>query len=445
MLLTSLESYIPKLSKSAISQNIDPGIVQKILNKDSIKNAEVLLLDEPDTHLDPINAKRLIDNLSQHYKGIKIIMATHQIGTILLFPGNIFYVRRTEPAHITVSACHPMLARLRMTKGLRDLKEIGHIQIDVFVESQEDATFYQKIYQLLHQNRRQSDNPWISDRYRPSFLCISLGGGHSMQAAVKAIAIRNSSYERQLITQPFAILDDGGRGGYIPENVLSGQEIDSSKLIFTRRYSLENYLYDPFVICSVMPLDKLRMIGNQSIRLCLIRCKEAIDTYLQDSTTTQDNLADLKRKIHEYIKEYFNIVCNCQLDKSQKPLQGLQQMREVLITCFYIGKTTKFECMYPEAFLNMRGHDIEKVFNTIVPTEQGLSQVRNDAKAFKPTLLAYIQSNDSICLPSDLIDVFKELNQKMKLQINKFIKPTKYQEMIMEERAREGKSSEHYT
>lgn len=74
---------------------------------------------------------------------------------------------------------------------------------------------------------------------------------------------------------------------------------------------------------------------------------------------------------------------------------------------------------YPKLFLTLRGHDIEDILLKRIFTGDNY-----DGQSFKNFLITKIYNTDSLCIPKDLLQVFFELNYKIRKQIYPVIKNT---------------------
>ncbi len=89
-----------------------------------------------------------------------------------------------------------------------------------------------------------------------------------------------------------------------------------------------------------------------------------------------------------------------------------------------LGKDSVIQVKYPRIFLELRGHDIGGVF----PIRVGASR-----DGFKEELLKSLGSG-GLYIPVDLAAVFFEINEKVRSQGNKFVKPDDFRSRVMGER-----------
>ncbi len=122
---------------------------QQITNK-----INLLLLDEPDKHLDPKLCKQFNTLLSEEFvkrQNIQVIMTTHRIDTVALVSENedsAIYSIEHLPSSSRISRIHKLEAMFKMSSSLRDLIDYHH---KIYTESASDAQFYEGVYYSLKQ------------------------------------------------------------------------------------------------------------------------------------------------------------------------------------------------------------------------------------------------------------------------------------------------------
>lgn len=298
----------------------------KFSNLIDYKKIEIMLLDEPDKHLDPKLCKLFIETINEEFvkKGTQVIMTTHRIDTIALAPKNsIFTIEQDENGMAQISQTHSLLAMFRLTTNLR---EFSGFHIKVYTEGFYDANFYQKIHALLKENKLKDYK--FSNRYFPEFHSLSRtdknGGG--CQAVVDEIIFNIQSLNRKhidtsifsgQITLPFGIIDDdngkyattlASRTDTLNSNISGEGESCKEHIISIHRYSLENFLFDPFILSSI-----LSQYHNKDAAIELIKnskLKETISellSYIQAFEQAEDseNINDAKQQITSSVHMYF--------------------------------------------------------------------------------------------------------------------------------------------
>lgn len=412
LLMDCLERYLVHSGKILSSD------LQKILNKEEIVGADAIILHN--LNLDLQDIIKLKDNLINHYSLMKIILVTNRSDIINVFSSNhAFFFRKQVDGWYELNHCHPTLAKLRLTKGARNFDEIvgSHIDVKVYVSSKDDLKMYRKVYGFLYQHREQFG---ISDRYRPKFSSYRYYGGFNetlLKSTIDDINEHEISDEKKLIS-PFAILDEMRCSEY-QRNIRSSKVfIDESKFIKNKRHELENFTLDPLLLCSVLTIDQLKMIGNQIIRCLLINLKQQLTSNLKQTGEKSNNLNESLGKFFNYLIPLLPSVDLCHKTISNHPIQ---------IKYMHFGSKdetiTEFDVVYQSRFLLIRGYEIEKVYDLIHPTEQGIEQIAKNARRFKSMIIDSIESTESICVPNDLVSMLTELNRNIRNQNNHYLKP----------------------
>jgi AAA domain, putative AbiEii toxin, Type IV TA system len=189
---------------------------------------ELVVLDEPDAHLDPEMSKLLIDILNNTFVkklGIKVIITTHSPTTVALCPDNSIYQLKNEP--ITI------LQRIEKNEALKLLTGfIPTLSIDyknhkqVFVESPTDLKYYQTVFGKLNQERNYP--------FKLYFISNSKGKGNREQVKKIVADLRASGN-----STVFGIID---------------WDTENSSTVYVKvhgtnnRHTIENYLYDPIYL-----------------------------------------------------------------------------------------------------------------------------------------------------------------------------------------------------
>ncbi len=301
--------------------------VRRINNK-----VKIIFLDEPDKHLDPYLCKLFYSIIYEEIvkkQKIQVIMTTHRIDTIALAPErSIYTIVAHEDKIEKIEPYSKMRAIAKLTKNVADFT---HFRVKVYAEALNDALFYGNVYKhlkLFEKNVRH--NRFFSRRWQPEFQSVGFdesldGGGGGCEAVINNL-VQNlttcqeldslpDSLFRPSTTRPFGILDDdGGKTTRRYKDVLSKQlgGIDRGqdekhreyfrRMSFLPRNSLENFLYDPFIITSILTPQEIEgNIGNARIREALLKLKHASD----EST------------IQQAAQEYFDLIQNI-LEKFRK-------------------------------------------------------------------------------------------------------------------------------
>eukprot|EP01132_Coremiostelium_polycephalum_P000315 gene315-404_t len=132
-------------------------------NPTKVKHVEIMLLDEPDKHLDPVLCKSMYEILYNEFvqkHGIQIFMITHRPDAVFFAPNNSVYTigehNRLRPDKVSAfkrmtkniisQAVNQKSANSFLSEGaLNVLEDINY----VLTENEEDVKFYNIIYQKL--------------------------------------------------------------------------------------------------------------------------------------------------------------------------------------------------------------------------------------------------------------------------------------------------------
>lgn len=339
--LSSGEKVILSVLSWKYSQN-------NVFNDTQRKKANLIILDEPDKHLDPKLCKLFMKIILEAFvnQNIQVIMTTHKLDTIALIPSDQkckIYTLKQNNNIVEIKETHKLLAMSRLTGNLR---EFTNFHIKVHVEAPDDMQFYDGIHKvLLHyceemrqinvgkvisqelssmasrywgalqeENIYQWNNRLLSKRYQPSFAATSAnddesGGGKS---GIKSILPRElimrqkqSSFYKQkenpidlidpIVESPFAIMD-GDYDGVNKDNIDKDPQL-KGRIVFLSRHSLENYLFDPWIVFSLISKEKLDFFFESSdfINICK-NCIEYIHRIKNEKPTD-----DLNTPLYDYL------------------------------------------------------------------------------------------------------------------------------------------------
>lgn len=189
----------------------------------------LLLLDEPDSTLHPSMIKRLLeltnDVLVQSF-GVKVVIASHSATTVALAPEPSLLIMRRDQQPRLIRSPNRDTALRSLTVGIPTLSVKLQNRRQVFVESQVDADFYEKVYGYLREQ--------VSKDVSLEFIAAGKqekGGG---DAAVMRLV---SLLRRADVTTVFGIIDRDDRQS-APDGVYYSKE----------RRTLENFVFDPLII-----------------------------------------------------------------------------------------------------------------------------------------------------------------------------------------------------
>lgn len=215
------------------------GLINKVfissIYTGDLKFPDIIILDEPDAHLHPQMCKTLIEVLNDAFVkkiGIKVIITTHSPTTLALAPDESIFQLNNEPETYLKKIAKDDALKI-LTSGLPNLSIDYKNHRQIFVESPTDLQYYQTIF-----NKLNADIPQIHQLY---FISNALGKGNSTQVVNIVRDLREAGNSTS-----YGIIDwDKNNPGKDPINV-HGKG---------RRYSIENYIFDPIYLC-ILLLEK---------------------------------------------------------------------------------------------------------------------------------------------------------------------------------------------
>lgn len=189
---------------------------------------EALLLDEPDCHLHPSMAGKLIDVLENVFverRNIPVVMTTHSPSTVALAKEQCVFAMATDNGRISKQTKERCIKLL--TAGLPALSIDYDNRLQVFVESKYDARNLGDIYEAL-KNKFSSD---IS----LTFISSGSGGSGSCDQVREIVSVLRRNGNSKI----YGVIDWDGKNA----------ESEFIKIpAYGTRYSLENLILDPLLL-----------------------------------------------------------------------------------------------------------------------------------------------------------------------------------------------------
>jgi energy-coupling factor transporter ATP-binding protein EcfA2 len=287
----------------------------------------LLLLDEPDAHLHPSMTRQFMnvvqDVLVRNYD-VRVIMTTHSPSTVALAPeGAIFEMSRGEP-EITRSISKARTVGL-LTAGLVVVSATTRM---VLVEDESDVTFYSAIRDILSDFGPSKDPMAILPAPSIIFLPASIGRGTEKLGGGKSVV---QKWVEKFDAAPF---DELVRGVVDRD---SGN-IATDRIFVIQRYSIENYLLDPFAVFALLieqqnksPISEIEISGGDEH---LIRGLEELQL--------QSIIQFVRQSIEPLLQDI-----------------SLQEQTSELVE-FTNGKTLN----YPNWMISRRGHDLLPIYQS---------------------------------------------------------------------------------
>lgn len=195
---------------------------------------KLLLLDEPDAHLNPSMLRKLINSIRETLVqdiGMAVIITTHTANTVALSDEGSLYEIKNNDTTFQLEKVSKQDALELMSEGLLTVRSNTRF---VFVEDNDDISFYTQIYEWATQDGRLETNPTMK------FIAASKGDDSGGKNKVTTIVSKfNDTDIRNMIWG----LCDKDRDFNNKQNI---QLID--------RYSFENYTHDPLILAVALIL-----------------------------------------------------------------------------------------------------------------------------------------------------------------------------------------------
>lgn len=329
---------------------------------------KILLFDEIDAPLHPSMTQSLLntiqDVLINHHK-IKVIFTTHSPSTVALAPEDSIYImNKTGENRLQKTTKDNALAIL--TSGVPTLSIDYENRRQVFVESQYDVEFYEKIYQKLK-----------------SYLIAGISLNF-ISSGVRGNDDANCDQVKKVVTQ---LYNKGGNKtvyGIIDWD-LKNNESDRVKVLGQgNRYSIENYIFDPLLLAAFLLKDKI--IQRSDIGL--------------NENETYTDIAKLDNIRLQKIADFI-------VDKIRKELPHPNE--EKINQCEYIGGQI---INLPVWFLNIQGHELEEKLRGKTKQDKAIFP---ELKRFhqepqlKVEILKTVADDIPELLSKDFIDLFHKI------------------------------------
>ncbi len=202
---------------------------------------KLFLLDEPDAHLHPSMARQFMEvvhSVLVKKHNVRVIIATHSPSTVALAP---------DSAIFEMSKTHPRVRKSSSKAETIGLLTSGFVVVSpgsryVLVEDENDVKFYNGLRDILTDYGPNKDQYAILSAPSIVFIRASIGNKADRVPGGKSV-VRN--WVEKLSDPP---LNEFVRG------VIDRDDCNQSSehLYVVGRYSLENYLLDPFVVIGVL-------------------------------------------------------------------------------------------------------------------------------------------------------------------------------------------------
>lgn len=293
---------------------------------------ELLVLDEPDSHLHPEMSKLLLDVLQDTFVkkyNIKVLVTTHSPSTIALAPENCIYQlsngKNTSLKKISKDDALKILTSFIPTLSI-DYK--NHKQ--VFVESPTDVLYFQNLHDKHQQNK--------SLDYKLYFISNSPGKSNCSQVYKIVEEIRKSGN-----TTAYGIVDWD-----LTNKPKSNVYVHG----LNERYSVENFILDPiYILCLLIDMGNAHGICQ----------KTGLDiTYNQFMIGTEN-----EDKLQQLTSYFFN--------EFEKKFPAYKYDSKKV----HLEYLNKKHLEVPEWYVKMQGHKIVDMIKKIFPA---LDKFKNEGE-----------------------------------------------------------------
>lgn len=328
---------------------------------------DLILYDEPDAFLHPSLTQMMLDVIQKvivEENNVDVIMTTHSPSTVALAPENCVYFMKREvgfPIEITHDE-----AISTLTYGLNGLYVSRESRRQIFVESENDECFYEKVYGALKPklNRKvylsfiSSGSSKIDKNTNPNANCIQV----------------------KKITKELRTNGNNNIWGIVDWDLLTHDSVNDAfvrVLGYQKRYSIENYLLDPLLIAILMVYKKF--VKTEDILLKNVKYRQFGELELED---VQAVINEIIRKI--FPDEKFDNLKLCKL-------------------------VNGFEVKIPQSFLLYQGHELETLIRNKIPQLKQIQNNKNPNNALKLEILKVVIDEYPEFLSADFIDLFVSL------------------------------------
>lgn len=315
---------------------------------------KLLLLDEVDSSLHPSLTKHLLVSLNEmcKEKNIYIVLTTHSPTTVALTTNeeSIHILKKSqEGGSLNRSSVDQALSLL--TDGIPMLSVKQELRRPVFVESTYDASYYEAFYKIYINNSERGP-----DCVSLSF--ISAGGPHN--GGCETVIQQVSALKKAGNQSIFGIIDWDNKYKSTDRIIVPGNGE-------CRRYTIENYVFDPIAVCIYLLREKI--VTCEQINL--------------DPNVRYYEIPKLDEGIIE------KMVIKLVTDVLGKP--------DTFVKCKYHGGT---EYKLPVKLLHYKGHD----YLTLLKKKYDIKNHQ-----FEMKIINDIYSNHPEIVPKEIFDLFSTL------------------------------------
>lgn len=289
---------------------------------------KLFLLDEPDAHLHPSMTRQFINILKdvlvdQHH--VRVILTTHSPSTVALAPDDSIFVMSKQSPRIQRPPTKADAIGL-LTSGLVIVSPGTRF---VLVEDEDDLKFYNAIRDILTDQGPSKDPHALRPAPSMVFMPASRGTGANKTSGGKSVVTQwIEKFNSAPLDEMFrGIIDlDGGNAG-------------TSRIKVLKRYSIENYQLDPFVVFGIL-IDEKKAPRLTNVNI------------------TQGDEHQLRSLPNYALQEVVDYIAH----EIQPTLDALTNDEKMKTGVTFTSGTT---LQYPNWMLTRRGHDLLPKFQNI--------------------------------------------------------------------------------
>jgi ABC-type uncharacterized transport system ATPase component len=351
--LSSGEKVLMSLALALYNSNFD------------IEFPKVLLMDEPDASLHPSMSKQFLDVIEKIFvieKKVKVIITTHSPSTVALAPEEAIFVVNKTGQRIEKSTKDKALKIL--TSGVPSFSVSYENRRQVFVESPNDVTFYEKIYQKL------------SDYLVPEISLSFISSGES-RTDKNGIKVSNCG---QVINITHTLRETGNNlvWGIVDWDTENNSSDFIKVLGNGNRYSIENYLFDPILLAAL--LRRQGILTREDLNL-----------------SNNENYTDFKH-LEAHQLQFISEVITNKIAESVKPTDSSR------LTIKFLNN---HEIEMPKWYLHFQGHALEEEVLKVFPQLNDIKRGREEA--LKLEIINKIVDDIPELISIDFLEVFRKV------------------------------------
>lgn len=287
---------------------------------------KLILLDEPDAHLSPRMIRKLIASIQEvivNKMNISVLMTTHSPNTVALCEEEALYELVEDGIDRVVTKITRNEAINKFSEGLLFVQEDTRL---IFIEGKDDVGFYEMFYRSAMLHHGLSNIPSMK------FIAASVadpGAGGVKEVYKMVERFKDTSIESLI----FGIVDKDSKNE------------ESGHVLTLSRYSIENYIYDPFILAIAL-LMRDEHLGLTSISHLVSWDYKPL---LLDSALRQAAVDEIVSKLKSFLT-------------SKEVVASLD---ETSVSCSWFVKGIDSEVSYelPSWFLDMQKNSLRPLFH----------------------------------------------------------------------------------